>query len=63
MAVIKMSLDDVQKLLARLEFVSECIRLNYSADALYEAETIKRSLLQAIEPFACLSLSRPELLN
>jgi hypothetical protein len=63
MAVIKMSLDDVQKLLARLEFLSECIRLDYSADALYEAETIKRSLLQAFEPFAYLSVSRPELLN
>lgn len=63
MAVVKMSLDDVQKLLARLEFMSECIRLEYSADALFEVETIKRSLLQAIEPLAFVSLLRPELLN
>lgn len=63
MASVKMSLDDVQKLLARLEFVSECIRLDYSADALFEAETIKRSLLQAIEPLAFSSVSRLELLN
>jgi hypothetical protein len=63
MPVIKLSLDDVQKLLARLEFVSECIRLDYSADALTEAETIKQSLLQAIERFACFSALRPERLN
>lgn len=63
MAVIKMSLDDVQKLLARMEFVSECIRLDYSADALCENERIKQSLLQAVACFACFSPLRPELLN
>lgn len=63
LTIIKMSLDDVHKLLARVEFVSECIRLDYSADALYEAETIKKSLLQALERVACSYAPRPELLN
>jgi hypothetical protein len=63
MPVIKLSLDDLRKLLARLEFVSECIRLDYPADAIHEAETIKQFLLQAIERFACFSASRPERLN
>ena len=63
MAFIKMSLDDLQKLLARLEFVRECLRLDYPADALDATDTIKESLLHAIRCFPCPSSSRPELLN
>lgn len=63
MANIKMSLNDVHRLLTRLEFVAECIRLNYPTDALEEAETMKQSLLEAIEPLACSPVLRPELLN
>jgi L-ribulose-5-phosphate 3-epimerase UlaE len=63
MAFIRMSLDDVQKLLARLEFVRECVRLDYPADALDATEIIKESLLQAIRRFPCSSSTAPELLN
>lgn len=63
MAVIKMSLNDVHRLLTRLEFVAECIRLNYPMDALDEAEMIKRSLLEAMEPPARSLAVKPELMN
>jgi len=63
MAFIKMSLDDVQKLLARLEFVRECLRRDYPVDALDATDTIKESLLQAIRRFPYYSSTSPELLN